>query len=269
MMDVKVMPYHTGVALLIGNQYKEGGTDLETLSGTHNDCDNVEKLLKGFGYKVYIKTDRTRDQMLNCCESLAQYVYPDSCKRLIVYFSGHGDVNSDNEDCLIAEKGSEIPVYQLISTIALPKNDSMIKMFFIDACRGRNDEVDTAVLAPPNNTPTKGAPFHKKIFENVLIACSCPPTFTSHMASSDAVCCGSQWTNSLIEALDKSTVDESLFSILAKAEILLKNYAKGKKLQTSEFTSTLTEVVYFKTEAKIYLDAKRKYGECSNQLGIL
>jgi len=85
-MDVRVNNFDVGVAFVVSIDYS--GHPGAQLSFTHKDSESLARLLKkDFAYKVYHLTNISKSNFLSCCESLAAYQYPPTCKRI---FSGHG-----------------------------------------------------------------------------------------------------------------------------------------------------------------------------------
>ena len=85
-MDICIDQNVVGVALLVSNSY-EGEKNLPF---THDDTNAMEETFKGFGYQVYKKQNLSYEDFKNCYRGLADYDYPPPCKRLLLYFSGHG-----------------------------------------------------------------------------------------------------------------------------------------------------------------------------------
>ena len=186
-----------GVGLIVSISYS---TDrLPTLDATHEDAKQMKRLLSKYNYAVFHYHDITREQFIILYEQLACYKYPKTCRRLIVYFSGHGDAGilgfPNEEFVLIDEMVKRFkPADAENSTLG-----NMVRMFFIDACRGKIEDYGYSY---------KGATATKQILNeeypndaNMLVAYSSTPNH-----SSIAYPTGSRWTSCLIEKLENRTM---------------------------------------------------------------
>jgi len=228
-----------GVALLISNDYAGSGHELEF---THRDSDSVKLLFKeGFRYKVYQSKNATKEQFISWCKRVAEYKYPKTCKRIVVYFSGHG-----KEGAVQLQDGASVAVNDVISHFKpnIANNDSlawMVRMFFIDACRGGGEEAGCYQIqkAPEGNYLTVSSE------ANIFIAYASPPSYKSYGSYA-----GSRWTTCLIQALQQSKVGDNLYDVITATNILMAD-ATDNNSQTPEIMSRgLTDVVYFKREAE-------------------
>ncbi|XP_065917689.1 caspase-7-like [Dysidea avara] len=268
-MIVHVKPYYVGVALLISNGYENHPDPEKRLTDSASaDCREMDKLFTSFGYKVYPRRNLSKEKMIKCCECLAdpQCTYPDNCKRMVVYFSGHG-VSGGN---VVSDINYEIVgIDKIISpVVSSRKTAGMTKMFFIDACRGSGKESTEAVrLRNDYNEPGLNAKSQSatridlELYENTLFAYASPPSYLSWTVQGK-----SHWTECLCIEFKNSREEDSVFKVLTKANNLLKEKVAKigdgiKVLQTSEFTSSLTEAVYFRLDEKKYITDKGKYGK--------
>lgn len=209
---------------------------------THKDSEGLKSLFeKDFMYKVYQRKNATKKEFISWCKLVAEYKYPETCKRIVVYFSGHG-----KDGAIQMQDGDTVAIEDVISHFKpdIANNDSlsrMVKMFFIDACRGGEEEVGypipKAAIVFKCQTVSSEA--------NIFVAYASPPSYKSYGSYS-----GSRWTTCLIEALQKSKVEDNLYDIITATNKLM-TAAVGGKFQTPEIISRgLTDVVFFKKEAK-------------------
>ena len=231
-----------GVELLVSNGY-EGKKALDFV---HEDTDKMERVFKRFSYAVYRKKNVTDKEFLSCYRSLADHSYPSTCKRILVYFSGHG-----SNGVLAMQDGNHTRIEDIINCFktGISKSETvphMVKMFFFDACRGSEEDLgyptskedcnDTAWIG---RIPKEGG---------MLVAYASTPLHKSYGTPS-----GSRWTNCLVQALEESEEDHDVCKVLIDANKLMEEHTKqtsgGILFQTSEFTSNLKELVYFKKEA--------------------
>ena len=227
---------------MVSNDYTSASSNhLRPLEFTHRDADAMEQLFQNeFLYEVRRKMNISKEEFKSCCKILAAHEYPPACNRILVYFSGHG-----SNGTLIFQDGEEFSFKDMIDIFkpTIANNESlahMVRMFFIDACRGQKEEFGSEIVS-------KGGSKQFVADEaNVLLAYACPPTYLSYGSST-----GSRWTTCLVEALRGSTIDHSVFDILCEAHKLMwQSYHQSKPYQTAEFGSLLHQALYFKKEAK-------------------
>ena len=102
---------------------------------TIKDAREIDKFFEEVNYKVVPGKDLTYGQFMDTCEYLAAYpMYPPSCTRIIVYFSGHGGNGN-----IIMQDGETIrikDVQELLRMFRPKENDKQAaKILLIDACR--------------------------------------------------------------------------------------------------------------------------------------
>ena len=236
-----------GVALVVSNDIKD-----KNILFAHDDADKIEEMFKSFRYAVYRKKNITHNEFVSFIGELADYTYPPTCKRILLYFSGHG---SDGE--LVMQDGNTIKVNNIVArfTTDLTKSKTvpqMVKMFFLDMCRGELEDFGFTIVSKGDEVnQTRKIPKEG----SMLIAYS---STTNHMSygSTDS---GSGWTNCFIQALKDSKESDDVCYVLTKANKLMKekNQIESLKMpkeitkfQTAEFSSSLAEFVCFKKEAK-------------------
>ena len=249
-MNIQVHCDAVGVALLVSNDYAGGRNPLPF---THDDADNMQRMFEQFNYTVFRFKNITEQQFISYYRKVADYNYPSKCKRILIYFSGHGR----NGKLMMQNEESQVCIEKIIACFRTGRSESktvpqMAKMFFFDACRGsREDEgEDTA------NFITKGdeANWMKRIPKEggMLVAYASTP---DHVAYADSSGLGSRWTNCLIQALENSKESDDVCRVLTNANILMREKTEStnsdrKMFQTAEFTCSLTEFVCFKQEIK-------------------
>ena len=239
-MDIHIDKYTKGVALLVSNDYI-GQVNLDEALFTHKDTDNLQKQFEEFNYVIYRKKNIGRREFVSCYKSLGEYKYPPTCKRILIYFSGHG-----NEGSLAMQDGSNVKIEDIISCFKVDVANNvrlleMAKMFFFDACRG--SKIDEGYSYP---NPEAATEIVKKIPKEggMVIAYSSTPCHPSY-----GIPDGSRWTNCLVKALKESKRSDDVNQILTKANILMRNQPNYKYCQTAEFTCNLADFVCFKQEA--------------------
>ena len=236
-MEIRIGVNTVGVALLVSNDYKGRKDELRFV---HKDTDNMEQLFKGFGYAVYRKKNVSTWDFMLCYKKLAEFKYPPTCRRILVYFSGHGG----NDGALLMQDGGRIKAEDMISCFKIHISANvtlaeMAKMFFFDACRGSQKDHGYIPKSSGETDWMKRVPKEG----GVLIAYASTPYHISYGNAS-----GSRWTNCLVRALKESRDNDDVCRVLTSANILMRKQPKGE-CQTAEYTNTLAEFVYFKQEA--------------------
>ena len=246
-LDIEIDRNTVGVALLVSNDYSTLGTN-EELSFTHRDADNLEQLLKNkFDYIVYRKKNISGKEFESYQKTLSEFKYPSTCRRLIVYFSGHGVDGS-----LLMQDGDIVQVDNLVTFFdpEIASNEIMLievaKIFLIDAYSLKVEKVDDCPLASAKPqgriTCLRRIP---KVF-NILVAYAC----TQYRSASE-VSIGRRWSNCLVKTLRESRERDDICGILTKANQLIRELPGGQYHNVvADFTSNLTREVYFKHKTK-------------------
>ena len=229
-----------GVALLVSNDYSTL-KEVQDLPFTHSDTDNLEKLFKEFTYLVYRRKNVSIKEFVSCYKALADFKYPLTCKRILVYFSGHGD-----DGALLMQDGGKVQIESVISSfkIHIANNETlaeMAKLFFFDACRGSHRDEGYSKSAKPDNEITCLGRVPKE--GNTLVAYASTRYHVSYGGPA-----GSRWTTWLIKALRESEERDDVCNVLTGANIMMRNEPNQHCFQTAEFISNLTGYVRFKQE---------------------
>ena len=241
-MDIRIDGNTVGVALLVSNDYKTV-REVSDLPFTHTDTKNMEQVLKEFTYAVYRIKNVSTNEFVSCYKNLADYKYPATCKRILLYFAGHGDDGN-----LWMQDGGKVNIDDVISRfkIHVAGNESLatiVKMFFFDACRGTQKDGGYSVRsAKPVDEITCLRRIPKE--GNMLIAYASTRYYVAHESSS-----GGRWTNCLVKALRDSEESDDVLHILTEANIMMNKEPSHRYFQTAEFISSLVDHVYFKKEA--------------------
>lgn len=206
-MDIQIDSSTVGVALVVSNDYKTLGGKMK-LNSTHIDSDNIEQVFKEFGYVVYKMRNVTKKKFVSCYKSLAECKYLPTCKRLLLYFAGHGDNGR-----LLMQDDKEVQIEDMIVCFKpdVANNEAlarMVKMFFFDACRGGRTDHGYRVRATPHEitclrrVPNEG---------NSLLVYSSTRHYGAFETSA-----GGRWTNCLCRVLRESKENDGVLSILTK-----------------------------------------------------
>lgn len=242
-----ILPGNVGIALIVANDYRD--TSKRSLSGTNKDALTMEKAFTFLGYRTILKFNISRDGFIAECRELASYDYssPNGCKRVAVVFSGHGDLDDKERGVLVMQDEKTISTKELVDTFKTTANGNktltanLIRMFFIDACRGDLEEQRVVSRSP------RGGEFidQGSSEAGIIIAYS---TIENHKAYE----CnnGGIWMQLL--AQEMCTSREPLQTILMNVNKKLNeqcNRSQGVgKMQTAQFVSQLLNDVYFLKE---------------------
>ena len=247
MSSISIAPGTIGVSLHFSNDYKNSSA---APLNTHIDAENLGKFFTKCKYEVFKYKNQTAQKFIATLKTFAQYQYPESCRRLVLSFSGHGNVG-----VLVSQDNEKVPIDDII-TIFKPadaKNPTlgrMVKIYFFDSCRGNKDDPGYVVA----NGTTKGNNMHLQSNStniiandaNIIMGYACTPCYVAH----EFPTVGGMWTSYLVEELENP--EEDVYHILVNVNDRMKQYQKQKKcqwIQTGEIKSTAAENVHFIKEA--------------------
>ena len=138
---VDAKPDAKGLAVIVpnGNYWKTSGKHSLT-QFTENDGRAMEQSFKGFDFNCYLVPDLTGDQIQEIVGQITNCTYPDSYKYVAFIYSGHGNISVDQKRSgLVGIDGKLIDTTHIIDSLKKIKPQSMVKMLFLDACRGDQD----------------------------------------------------------------------------------------------------------------------------------
>ena len=142
-----------GVALIVSNDYTTNQCE-RNLPETHTDAKMMTKFFEKCKYKVFQYRNLSEDKFIKLYEKMAKHKYPKTCRRLVVYFSGHG-----SDGIMLSQYGEKVDINNMVTSFkpvnGKVKNETlgnMVRMFFIDACRGTQEEY--GYLSSKHATPT-------------------------------------------------------------------------------------------------------------------
>ena len=236
-----------GVALIVTLGYDDAvESGLGALSETQTDGKNAEAFFLKCKYAVFwYHNNITEKNFWTLCNQLAKHEYPETCRRLVVIFSGHG---GNGKMCFTEQETVSINEMVNLFKPADAKNPTlghMARIFFIDACRGQNN----ALRYPCKSfTTTKTAEIECPNDSNVLVA---------YATTEGHICKDGTWLIILLEELENSHVD--LLSALAKVNKRMEFEINGEYCQVGKHESTLAEKIYFITEAGLDQSGKNAF----------
>jgi len=125
-----------GIALIVSNDYV--GTEYE-LQGTHEDSKRMEEVFSQFQYYVIKIQNVNKNVLERHFTALSECIYPPTCRRIVVTFSGHG-----GDGVLLSQDLQKIKVEDIINQLKPdgknPTLGNTVRICFFDACRGDHDD---------------------------------------------------------------------------------------------------------------------------------
>lgn len=223
-----------GVALIVSNNYE--GTDY-SLPGTDEDSHKMKEFFSMLkNYNVVTLKNLRSEEFLSACKDLAALSYPETYKRIVIYFAGHGG------DGFIVMLDKQVHIEDVQAIFDLTKHPRLCRMariFFIDACRGNVPYTSQDTRRGSGDSGAQSTYHAHCKHENELIAYS---TLKGYVAFDDEHGCGGSWTLKLHECLMES-VRQDLCQVLTLVN------AKLGPHQTSTYHSSLSEFIHFKKES--------------------
>ena len=247
-----------GVALIISNDYAKTGIKKLKLTGTHKDSEKMETVFKQFKYHVIKVRNLSKSDLENYFTTLSELTYPETCRRIVVTFSGHGR-NGE----LLCNDLKEIKIKDLLNQFKpdsknKPTLGNTVRIFFLDACRGRKK--DTGYAARDGDSMEEDNTEEDDTKEDVDKTIPLIPVEGNTFVGYSSTCyhkffetdSGGLWTSALAETL-QSKVDASLNEvfIIANDEMSRRQLRDGKSyFQTAQCVHDLKEEVYFWKECQ-------------------
>ena len=180
-------PVANGLAIIIANENSSNPSH-QPLDGARRDLENMKETFEVLRFATLPILNASKEQVLAAVQAAAKYKnYPPSYKRIAFAFSGHGDQN-----VIYAHDGT-IDTNQLYAQLQ-PKNAPHLadipKLFFMDACRGPNEDRGVEVVARGKTEPSRD----RKVvpsYGNYVLAFSTMPSMRAYEAKD----IGGLWMN--------------------------------------------------------------------------
>ncbi len=141
-----------GLAIIITNDYKE--TNLQYLTGAHNDGDKMERVFVNLGYDICRWKNYTSHRLHESLRQIISDIGHSNYGCIVVIFSGHGTADVDKKRTYFFAQDYEcqkFPVHEMLNYF-MPKFSPAIattpKVFLIDSCLGDTDTYKEAVIVP-------------------------------------------------------------------------------------------------------------------------
>ena len=180
-------PVANGLAIIIANENSSDPSH-RPLDGARRDLENMKETFEVLRFATLPILNASKEQVLAAVRAAAKYKkYPPSYKRIAFAFSGHGDKN-----VVYAHDGA-IDTNQLYEPLQ-PKNAPHLadipKLFFMDACRGPNEDKGVEVVARGKTEPPRDR-IVVPSYGNYVLAFSTMPSMRAYEAKD----IGGLWMN--------------------------------------------------------------------------
>uniref|UniRef100_A0A2S2PQ57 Caspase-2 n=1 Tax=Schizaphis graminum TaxID=13262 RepID=A0A2S2PQ57_SCHGA len=198
--------------------------DNDERTGLDVNMVNLNKLFKGLGYIVHTKVDVTEKELINVIDAFVNICYSGKANSIVVFIMCHGHAGKDSTRLsdVFTTDGFTINTNWLIEqfvnkglTINVPK------LFFIDACRGRNHEFGWKYCDGGNNyLQNSNKPpitIRNLYYRDVFIAYATLPGCTAKLDPLD----GSWFVQKLCQVFREKACDTDLFQMIQLVDIEL------------------------------------------------
>ena len=249
MADSKQAGY-LGCCLIIANDYSTCpfSKSYRGLPGTQEDLKDYTQTFQKLKFKVDPRPNLNKADMTDALESLRRTPeFHPEMKYVLFVFCGHGE-----DGFIISQQGEKVPVDEVVGLFQ-PKRDmekmgEVIKLFFIDACRGERVDPGILVLARGGEPAwTKRVPQ----CGNFLVAYATLPQHQAYEIGTDRI--GGLWSRFLNEELrNDANINSSLLDILTTVSGKVDEFCREKKIgkfQNPQLVGTLRVHVRLLKEA--------------------
>ncbi len=249
-----------GLAIIITNDYRNC-TSLRPLPGTLSDGTSMKDTFDYLGFVVHWEKNVNNLQITKLIHEACSFQDYHKFKKyecIVFVFSGHGDLG----DIVYLQDGSKVSIGEDIIKPFLPKASPIMgklqKLFFFDACRGKQESRSVMV---PRSGPTSGGHDNSSTFEQrggslierirvpeeggFLVAYS---TMSNHTAWESTK--GGAWLQKLAEEIRTNTTS-SIEDVLTKVNSDFIEYPTTN-VQQPEKLSRLNKVVFLHPQGERY-----------------
>ena len=250
----------SGRAFIVSNDY-DCAANFDKLKGTHKDAERMAQAFEHLGYDVISRSNLMYGELINFISEAAASPYAPSHKRLVFIFSGHG-MNGDKlfdehgrhrgttGGKLCSQEGRTIEIENILDQFKPDKNPAlgrMARLFFIDACRGSEEDIGVTLPLRTRGMFEKGGQFlvpdRVPKDGNILVAYSTLPNHKAYEKSD-----GGLWMKLLAEAV--MTQNDDITVVLTEVSSRLKKQCQSyPAFQTPQCINQLTERINFLAES--------------------
>ena len=236
-------PVANGLAIIIANENSSDPSH-RPLDGARRDLENMKETFEVLRFATLPILNASKEQVLAAVRAAAKYKkYPPSYKRIAFAFSGHGDKN-----VVYAHDGA-IGTNQLYEPLQ-PKNAPHLadipKLFFMDACRGPNEDRGVEVVARGKTEPSRDR-IVVPSYGNYVLAFSTMPNMQAYEVKD----VGGLWMNIVSRQL--RTNRKSILDVLTEVnhELLKEFHCRGFEVyQQPVLESTINKTFGLLEEAE-------------------
>ena len=254
---IQGQPEANGLALIITNDYSDAH-ELVTLTGTNEDGERMHQAFQQLKFATHWESNVSSSRLEQLIYDATRYEYYDQLRNykcIAFVFSGHGC----KKEHIYMQFGETVNVVDSIVMPFLPKSarkiGSLPKLFFIDACRGR-ENIDPVVVPRGSGKEVEPKAVERGVTEmqdslvapegNYLIAYSTMPEHKSY----ELLGKGGIWMTTLAEKI--CTSHDSIEDILATVSgEMMERYqaANQPPMQQPERMSRLNKKLFLFPEA--------------------
>ncbi|XP_022177870.1 caspase-3-like [Myzus persicae] len=184
--------------------------------GSNVDMENLKKLFKGLGYIVHPKVDLTERQFKNVINEFINVCVSEKANSIVVFIMSHGEAGKEStrSSDILAADGVPINTDWIIEQFVVNYIEHIPKLFFIQACRGKNSDFgwkhhDGEINRLHNDSSSISSPFttiFERRYKDVFIAYA---TIPGHTAKRDPID-GSWFVQKLCEVVRKNAYNTDL-----------------------------------------------------------
>lgn len=227
-----------GIVYIVTNNYRY---DENMALRDHGvDLKKMKSFFTGLVDKYYVvpAQNRTRENFISTCKYLAEWSkYPATCKRIIIYFAGHGSNGHITMEADVKDSTNRnVTINEILSLFRTEACKHMLKLFLFDACCNAHSVVCE-----------EGS--------NELVACAASEGYS---AQSDPYV-GGYWTNELSLMLDENQGSDIL-TVLENVKRKMENKKYPLYDQTGKFVACTNLSPSFKSglleTEKVYFPKK-------------
>lgn len=194
--------------------------DRDERTGSDVDMANLKKLFKGLGYIVHPKVDLTERQFKNVIYEFINICESEKANSIVVFIMSHGEAAKDStrSSDILAADGITINTDWIIEQFVQEKLTKNIpKLFFIQACRGKNSDFGWKHCDGENNCLQNDSTYMYSIgsniqrrYKDVFIAYATIPGYTAKRDPID----GTWFVQKFCEVIRKNAYNTDLNTMM-------------------------------------------------------
>ncbi|XP_060839944.1 caspase-3-like isoform X1 [Rhopalosiphum padi] len=194
--------------------------DRDERKGSKVDLENLKKLFKGLGYIVHPKEDLTEKEFKNVIKEFINICHTEKANSIVVFIMSHGESGKNSRSAnILAADGIAINTDWIIDQF-LPKKKpakTIPKLFFIQACRGKNSDFgwkncdgENNALQIDSSNISATETIYNRSYNDIFIAFATVPGYTAKRDPID----GSWFVQKLCEVIRTNAYNKDLGSMM-------------------------------------------------------